>query len=105
MAFQKGQSGNPGGRPKMPKELSTKLKEMAPAAFNRVCELMKSTDERVALAASKEIMDREWGRPKEHVMVESKQPAPELTDDALTRIASGGGDRTAAAPVNPPIVH
>lgn len=54
------------GRPvgsgnKTPPELREVARAHSPQAFERVLELMESRDERVALAASKEILDRAWG--------------------------------------------
>jgi hypothetical protein len=35
-----------------------------------MCQLMRSTDESVALRASQEILDRGWGKPTQHVEAE-----------------------------------
>ena len=55
------------GRPvgsgnKTPPELREIARAHSPRAFERVLELIESKDERVALAASKEILDRAWGK-------------------------------------------
>jgi len=47
-----GTSGNPGGRPKPPDGLRTRLAELSPRAVERLAELLDSADERVPLEAS-----------------------------------------------------
>ena len=60
--FQKGQSGNPGGRPKVAPEVRELAKEHGPRAFARVVELMDSKDGSLALAACKEVLNRTFGK-------------------------------------------
>src|ERR1700733_4579190 len=55
------------GRPvgsgnKTPPELREIARAHSPRAFVRVLELIESKDERVALAAAKEVLDRAWGK-------------------------------------------
>ena len=61
--FVPGTSGNPGGRPKPPDGLRTRLAELSPRAVERLGELLDSEDERVRLEAAKTILDRHLGRP------------------------------------------
>jgi hypothetical protein len=58
-----GTSGNPGGRPKPPDGLRTRLAKLSPRAGERLGELLDSADERVRLEAAKAILDRHLGRP------------------------------------------
>jgi hypothetical protein len=60
--WQPGQSGNPKGRPKLPVDIRALAKERSLHAFRRIVELIDSDDERVALAAAKEVLDRAWGK-------------------------------------------
>lgn len=62
--FQPGQSGNPGGRPKSQDHVRNLARQHSTRALLKLIELTASSDERVALAASKEILDRAFGRPK-----------------------------------------
>jgi hypothetical protein len=58
-----GTSGNPGGRPKPPDGLRTRLAELSPRAVDCLAELLDSGDERVRLEAARTILDRHLGRP------------------------------------------
>ena len=68
MTFKKGQSGNPGGRPKLPPgamsrtEAAALLSSMLPDALERLRAMAHSDDEKVALKACEIIIDRNLGR-------------------------------------------
>jgi hypothetical protein len=62
--FVKGQSGNPGGRPKKDPELIAILKLNTENAVKRLVSLIDSDDERVALSAVNSLLDRVWGKPE-----------------------------------------
>jgi hypothetical protein len=56
-------AGRPAGSGnKTPPELREIARAHSPRAFERVLELIESKDERVALAAAKEVLDRAWGK-------------------------------------------
>ena len=63
--FQRGRSGNPGGRPKVAGDVRELLKQNSRAAASCVIALLKSSDERIALAAAREVLDRVLGRPSQ----------------------------------------
>lgn len=71
MAKPKG-SQKTGGRQKgTPNILTASIKQLAsshgPAALTKVAELMNSPDERVALAASQEMMNRAYGKAPQSI--------------------------------------
>lgn len=69
MPFVKGQSGNPTGGKKVPKEIRELARKNTERAFKRICQLIDSDDERTALAASVYIIDRAYGKPNQSVEV------------------------------------
>ena len=58
-----GQSGNPGGKSKKLEEIRSLAKDRSRRALERIIELVESDDEKVALMAAKEVLDRAWGKP------------------------------------------
>ena len=50
--FQRGQSGNPGGRPKLPAEMREMFQAKAPEAFEVLTRCLQSDDDRVAMMAA-----------------------------------------------------
>ncbi len=85
--FEKGRSGNPGGRAKENPEVKTLARQNAPRAIKRIIELMDSKDERVALAAANAILDRAYGKPRQNIDAPAEHrfvaeiPLAQLTTD------------------------
>lgn len=58
-----GSALNPTGRPRIVQEIQELARTAAPAAFEKIVALIGSPDERIALAASTEILNRAYGKP------------------------------------------
>lgn len=67
MAFQKGQSGNPGGRPKLEGVIAEMARKASPEALERLIHWSKSDDPRASIPASSAILDRAIGKPKQAI--------------------------------------
>ena len=63
MPFKKGQSGNPGGRIGVPKEVRELARTHTGDAVNRLVFWMNSDDPRASVAASNSLLDRGYGKP------------------------------------------
>src|SRR5215831_20817886 len=85
--FVPGTSGNPGGRPKPPDGLKTRLAELSPRAVERLGELLDSDDERVRLEAAKAILDRHLGRPAIQADISLHRGADDSHIAALIEVA------------------
>ena len=63
--FTKGQSGNPGGRPRDEQKVAELARSYTREAIETLVELMRSgNDERVRGTAAQVLLDRGWGKPK-----------------------------------------
>src|ERR1700745_923007 len=90
MQFRKGQSGNPGGRPKVLAEVQELARQHAPSALTELARLaLKAKSETTRIASIRELLDRGYGRPRQAVEVSAPagDPLQELFDeiDALNR--------------------
>ncbi len=62
--FEKGKSGNPGGRPRVIGDLRELAREYAPEAFKELARLaVKAKSEAVRVVAIRELLDRGYGKP------------------------------------------
>jgi hypothetical protein len=92
MAFVKGQSGNPGGRPKRDREVEELAKAQGPAAIRRLTEIMTQTEDlKVAKAAADSLLDRGYGKPIQQIKQQHDfgKLAEELTDEELASTVLG----------------
>lgn len=100
MPFQKGRSGNPGGRAKKTPDL-IEVEELArkasPAAIKRLVEWMESDNARASVAACTAILDRAWGKPAQAIEHSGRvsHDLSTLSDADLMAIITGedGGKR------------
>lgn len=74
--FQKGQSGNPGGRPAIPLELKELARNHSRNAIERLAYWMDNDDAKISIMACNALLDRGWGKPEQAV---------ELKEDVSSR--------------------
>ena len=61
--FKPGQSGNPGGRPKMPEEMRQILREAGPELARKLLAYTEHSNPKIAMWAITEALDRGYGKP------------------------------------------
>jgi hypothetical protein len=91
LKFRKGQSGNPGGRPKVLGEVQELGRQHAPTVIVELARLaLKAKNETARIAAIRELLDRGYGRPRQamEVSIPADNPLQLLLDeiDARSRI-------------------
>lgn len=67
MPFVKGQSGNPGGKPKELKGVIMQARRMSPLALRELKAILNDPEsgKQAKIGAAQVILDRAWGRPKQ----------------------------------------
>jgi hypothetical protein len=88
MPFQKGQSGNPGGRPKEVAEVRKLAQKHTDDAINTLVAMLKSKNDRTKVAAAEALLDRGWGRSQTPIKVEGESPFFEVLR-AINEIRKG----------------
>jgi len=90
--FKKGESGNPGGRPKVIADLRALARAYAPDAIEELARLaIKAKSEAARVAAMRELLDRGYGKAQQMVENEddlSNKTAEELRTEVLADIAN-----------------
>ena len=77
MKFPKGQSGNPGGRPKVLGEVQELARQHAPSVIAEFARLaLKPKNETARIAAIRELLDRGYGRPRQAMEVSAPAADP-----------------------------
>lgn len=94
---------NPGGRDRRLQATARIVKRLSLRAAERLGELLESSNEQVALGAAREILDRNFGKPKAQVDV-AVTHTHELHLAALQQIAERARGAIAAAQQNAQIV-
>lgn len=95
MPFKKGVSGNPTGRAKLPPDIKAELRRMTPRALAALSELLDSSDDKVRMAAAKEVLDRHLGKPQAEQpegVAGARAEADLALVKAKVRIAEAGHD-------------
>ncbi len=83
--FQKGKSGNPGGRPKVNPQFRLGLEKLEPIALKVLGDGLKSADEKIQVACMKEVFDRLYGRPAQSMEIGGKPDAPPVAVEFIDR--------------------
>lgn len=76
-AWEKGESGNSGGRPKVAGEVRELAREHGHEAIQRLVALMHSSNESVAVRACEALLDRAYGRPLQGLELNSVDATPQ----------------------------
>lgn len=67
MPFQKGQSGNPGGRPREDNEIKQLARDASAEAINRLVAWMRSDNPKASVTAAQAIIERGFGKPSQPI--------------------------------------
>ena len=88
MPFEKGQSGNPRGRPKSDFTLAALAKKRTHKALQLLDKVMADEAHPACVSAAKEILDRGWGKAPQKL--EAEFDASDSMLEFLNRVATSG---------------
>ncbi len=90
-AWQKGTSGNPGGRKPIPPEVREMARAASPAALNALTDIVGDKDQPAGarVSAATVILDRAWGKAEQTINANITRVVHDVSDDELLAIATG----------------
>ena len=95
--FKPGQSGNPGGRPKIPDEVKRAFESHTMQAVRVLAKAMKDPDPRIRVTAAAHILDRTLGKPAQ--TLNAKVEGVDLNAAHLEALQTLNGARQASAAI------
>ena len=98
--FQKGISGNPGGRPKVLGDVQELAREKSPEAITTLANIMRDDKAPPAarVAAANALLDRGYGKPTQPISQTVARVDPSsISDEELAAIAMNGASVNAQA--------
>src|SRR5215475_12262961 len=98
--FQKGVSGNPGGRPKVLGDVQELARQKSPEAINTLSNIMhdEKAPPAARVAAANALLDRGYGKPTQPIsQTVAKADPSTISDEELAAIAMNGASVNAQA--------
>ncbi|TXN12191.1 hypothetical protein FV219_05325 [Methylobacterium sp. WL122] len=114
--FTPGQSGNPGGRPRIPEDVKQLARALTPEAIATAAEIMRNPEETgtARMSAINTLLNRAWGLPTQHITTDNlgAMSDAELRAELAAAAAElrrfgvdGEGEGPAAGGREPPTAH
>lgn len=88
--FEKGKSGNPGGRPKDVGPIKELAKQHTQAAMDALVSALEDDNGRTRVAAAEAILDRGYGKPTQHHELDAGDELAKALDLAWKRSRGTG---------------
>src|SRR5688500_7348115 len=102
--WKPGQSGNPGGRPKVSAEIRGLARDHGAQAIERLVALMRSKNESVAVRAAEALLDRGYGRPMQGIELSEQVAHPKHTAIQVTFVTPPKRDDDYSIPQCPSLI-
>lgn len=90
MRWQRGQSGNPGGRPKILRDVQEAARQHTAEAIATLVTIAEDEKAPAAarVSAATVLLDRGWGRPRQDMRVERVDDFDDMSDDELRALVA-----------------